>query len=152
MMIWAPVGRRSKCGRTTIRSSTRPRSSSRCPQFSPPPLQISFLDLQNSWFFPFLNRFLLPPNFYVFHNSELDKAPLVQQVLSTLSHTVYSFIIFRSQLSSRRCSQLYLTQYIYLFVLESQLPHRIVNLIFRFIIGNIRLTILWDSWLSSTNQ
>ena len=46
---------------------------------------------------------------------------------------------------------LYLTDCIYELVLESQLPHRIVNLLFTITNQNIQLTILWGSWLSRIN-
>ena len=41
--------------------------------------------------------------------------------------------------------QVYLTECIYQLVLESQLPHKTVNLIFSSVIVNNKLTILWGS-------
>ena len=42
-------------------------------------------------------------------------------------------------------------QLINLWILEGQLPHKIVNLIFESVIANNVLTILWGSSLSKTN-
>ena len=36
-------------------------------------------------------------------------------------------------------------------LLESQLPHKIVNLLFTITNRNIKLTVLWGYWLSKTN-
>ena len=46
----------------------------------------------------------------------------------------------------------YLTQCTYQLVLESQLPHEIVNFIFQLVIANNKLTILWGSRLFKNNQ
>ena len=40
----------------------------------------------------------------------------------------------------------YLTEHVHLFVLESQLPHKTVNLLFIMNNQNIKSTILWGSW------
>jgi len=45
----------------------------------------------------------------------------------------------------------YLTKCIYLLLLERQLAHETVYFIFRFVIVNNKLTILWGSWLSKTD-
>ena len=47
-------------------------------------------------------------------------------------------------------SKPHLTECIYQLVLESQLPHKTVNLTFQLVIVNNKLTILWGSWLSKT--
>ena len=46
----------------------------------------------------------------------------------------------------------YLTTCTYQLDLESQLPHKIVNLIFTIINQNMKLTVLWETALSKTNQ
>ena len=45
----------------------------------------------------------------------------------------------------------YLIQRVDWSVLESQLSHKVVNLIFGLSIANNNLTILWGNWLSKTN-
>jgi hypothetical protein len=46
----------------------------------------------------------------------------------------------------------YLTRCVHQLVLESQLTHKTVNLIFQLVIVNNKLTILRGSWLSTTNR
>ena len=51
-----------------------------------------------------------------------------------------------------RVTWFYLTDCIYELVLESQLPHKIVNIMFTITNQNTELTVLWGSWLSKMNQ
>jgi len=46
----------------------------------------------------------------------------------------------------------YLTERIYQLVLESTLPHKIFNSSFTISVEDIKLTILWGSWLSKPIQ
>ena len=44
----------------------------------------------------------------------------------------------------------YLTQYVNSMVLEIQLPHQIVNVVFLFVIVDNKFTVVWGGWLSKT--
>ena len=44
----------------------------------------------------------------------------------------------------------HLTEFINEMIIDSQLPHKIVNLLFIITYWNNKLTVLWGSWLSKT--
>ena len=49
------------------------------------------------------------------------------------------------EVATHHICQVYLTQSVYQLVLESQLSHKTVNLIFQLVIVNNKLTIVWGS-------
>ena len=55
-------------------------------------------------------------------------------------------------LRGKAAQGVYLTDCIYSLVSESQPPHKIVNVLLTTTSRNIKLTVLWESWLSKTNQ
>jgi hypothetical protein len=70
------------------------------------------------------------------HNARLSKDIHVIAVSEGLGAAVQ--VLFRSM-------------YLFIDILESQLLHKTVNLMFYLAIVNNTLTILWKGWLSKTN-
>jgi hypothetical protein len=64
---------------------------------------------------------------------------------------VYAYLLHRLAPRRRLLRGCYLTQCIHWLILESQIPHKTVNLTFWLGIVSNELTILWGRWLSKTH-
>ena len=79
-------------------------------------------------------------------------APIPVQIVVRRLGKLNAKDVERSERENARHPLPTLTQSTYQLVVESQLPHKIVNLLFTITHRNIKLTAMWGSWRSKTNS